>query len=394
MVGSAWPPETFLARLFRGLSAAGIEMRIALARRPDPAFSEAGLFRVDAPSWSGTPARRLGRLAVTAARGWLRAPREMRAVRRQAARVPRLAERLRIWNRLTPFAGRPFDVVYVPWNSAAIDHLGLFDFGRPVVISCRGSQVHVAPHDPQRGTLREGLRETFAKAAAVHCVSQATLDAARRWGLDPARAQVIHPAVDPEFFRPAARLRTTSQTFEIVMAGSLVGVKGYEYAIMAMRRLVDRRPAARLRIIGDGPERARVQFTIHDLGLDSHVELLGRQTPEAVRDQLRGSDAFLLSSLSEGISNAALEAMACGLPVVTTDAGGMEEAVTDGREGLVIPVAEPAAMAEALERMASDPSIRARMGASARAKVVEQFDLRSQIGKFVTLFEGVAGCPA
>jgi glycosyltransferase involved in cell wall biosynthesis len=124
---------------------------------------------------------------------------------------------------------------------------------------------------------------------------------------------------------------------------------------------------------------------VDDLGLDDSVKLLGQLDPEHVRDRLHAADAFLLSSLSEGISNAALEAMACGLPIVTTDCGGMREAIDDGVEGFVVPVREPRAMAEALARLALDPDLRRRMGRAARRRVEREFDLEHQIDRWAEL---------
>ncbi len=120
---------------------------------------------------------------------------------RVASRQESLAGRLRILNRVLPFVGVPCDVIYFPWNSAAIDHLPLFDMGKPVVISCRGSQVNVAPHDPRR-SIREGLPVTFRKASLVHCVSRAIQNEAARYGLTPEKARVIRTGVDPSFFSP------------------------------------------------------------------------------------------------------------------------------------------------------------------------------------------------
>jgi glycosyltransferase involved in cell wall biosynthesis len=98
--------------------------------------------------------------------------------------------------------------------------------------------------------------------------------------------------------------------------------------------------------------------------------------------------------LSEGLSNAALEAMACGLPVVTTDCGGMPEAITDGVEGFVVPLRDPHAMAKALSALASDVELRRRMGKAGRDRVLKQFTLGRQIEEFVSLLEDVARCRA
>jgi colanic acid/amylovoran biosynthesis glycosyltransferase len=283
-------------------------------------------------------------------------------------------------------AGRRWDLIYFPWNSAAIAQLPLFDLGIPVVVSCRGAQVSIAPHNPDRLAIRVGLEETFRRAAFVHCVSRKILEEARAYGLDPNKASIIRPAVDPKFFRPRGEeADAAAACLRIITTGSLIWRKGHEFALLAVARLRDRGIAARMEIIGEGPERARVLYTAHDLGLDDAVTLPGRLPPEQVRDRLRAADVFLLPSLSEGISNAVLEAMACELPVVTTDCGGMGEAVDDGVEGFVVPVREPHAMAEALARLALDAGLRRQMGRAARQRVERDFDLRQQIDRWVDL---------
>ena len=155
VVGLSWPPETFLVRLIRGLAAAGVDVLVSSSHQAGGAWPfEAGVTRVDAPSWSGPVPLRLGRLAVMGIRAVFRSGPEWRTLVGHGYRSGRFGERLRVWNRLLPYAGVSFDVVYFPWSSAAIDHMALFDLGRPAVISCRGSQIHVAPYDPQRGRLR------------------------------------------------------------------------------------------------------------------------------------------------------------------------------------------------------------------------------------------------
>jgi glycosyltransferase involved in cell wall biosynthesis len=291
-----------------------------------------------------------------------------------------------------PLAGRPADVIYFPWNSAAISHVRLFDLGIPVLVSCRGSQVNIGPHDPGRMELRDGLRVTFSRATAVHCVSGAIEAEATMHGLDRAKSRVIHPAVDPEVFRPPERARRGTGPWRVVAVGSLSWKKGFEYALRAIRLARDAGTDLELEIIGDGVDRQRLLFGIEDLGLSGCVRLSGKLPAEGVRERLQNADMFLLSSVSEGISNAALEAMAAGLPVVTTDCGGMGEAISDGVEGFVVPTRDVTQMAAALGRLAAHGELRLRMGAAARARVLGEFTLDRQVRAFAELLEEVRAC--
>ena len=109
----------------------------------------------------------------------------------------------------------------------------------PAVISCRGSQINVAPHNPERAAMRDGLAATFARAAAVHCVSAQIRDEATRYGLDPGKAVVIRPAVDPELFQPAVSspsgssplLPSPPAPLRLITTGSVLWRKGYEMCI-------------------------------------------------------------------------------------------------------------------------------------------------------------------
>ena len=175
----------------------------------------------------------------------------------------------------------------------------------------------------------------------------------------------------------------------IVSVGTANWRKGYKYALLALRRLIDQGVAAEFHIIGLGPEWDFLLYTIDDLDLKAQVYLHGRLSPAEVRSQLQQADVFLLASNSEGISNAVLEAMACGLPVVTTDCGGMREAVTDGVEGLVVPVRDPEAMTAALTRLASDRNLARRMGEAARKRILHEFTIKQQIDQFIELFQNI-----
>lgn len=385
VVGTRWPPETFLARMFRGLLEKGVKITIAHHLRPNSSWTNhAGFEWLPVPAWQGTVPLRLLKLFYFSLRGTLRSRRDVATFLRYAQRQSSVPQKLRVLFDQVPFAGRRWDILYFPWNSAAIQYLPLFALAHHVILSCRGSQVNVAPHNPKRSALAEGLRETFERADIVHCVSDDIKREAIGYGLDPDRAVVIRPAVDPIFFQPAMR-KQSDDRFRVVSTGSLIWRKGYEFALVAIRALVDLGIPVRYDIIGSGNEKQRLLYTIHDLNLDNYVRLLGKLPPSEVRDLLQQADAFLLSSLSEGISNAVLEAMACGLPIVTTDCGGMREAVTDGIEGFVVPVRNPEVMSQALAQLACTPDLRDNMGKAGRKRICHEFSLEDQVDRYRTL---------
>ena len=278
------------------------------------------------------------------------------------------------------------DVLHYQWLGHYVTYWGLAKaWRRPSVVSMRGTQANIWPLLPDhQGSIR-ALRQFLPLCDAYHCVSEALCEDAVRLGAVRERTVVIRPAVDPDFLAPPTTV-PEAPPVRIAMTGALIWLKGYDYALLALSKLAQAGVDAFLTIVGDGPERDRVEYMIEQLHLKDRVQLAGALPPEGVRNVLQLSNAFLLASLSEGISNVVLEAMACGLPVVTTDAGGMREVVHDGVEGLVVPKRNPEAIADAIGRLCSDPELRSRMGAAGRASVLREHTLEQQAESFVRLY--------
>ncbi len=435
IVGLKWPAETFLAQLFKGLLGRDIELTVTSSTKPSQEWLDHPNFRwLHTPSWDvsivsrgywlcwlwlGAAMRSLLRRAWSMEQGGKSKEHGAGSVEHggkskehgawsmeqggkskehgagsmeqgggseeSGGGLEKIRERIRRTYRYLPFIGRTWDVIYFPWNSGAIDYSELMGIGIPSVISCRGAQINIAPHNPKRRRIKDELRTTFQGASKVHCVCEAIRTEAESYGLDPAKTVVITPAVDIEFFSPARNGEKPENRLRIVTTGSLIWRKGYEYALTGVYDTLSRGIEIDFSIIGDGPERQRLLYTIHDLKLTSQVKLLGNLTREAVRSELQNSHVFLLSSVSEGISNAALEAMACGLPVITTDCGGMTELITDGVDGLTVPVRDSAAIAMAIATLSEDKKLRDRMGRKGREKVCTEYSLESQIDQFEEL---------
>ena len=375
VVGVGWPMETFIERLLTGLAAEGFELTLESKGKPDTAW-----LRQHGIAWQFGPrpfvradvvgqARRNGAAAV------------LNSIGRAASTAVRGP---------TPLVGA-FDVVYAPWLNTLIDHPRLRRCGLPVLTSCRGALVTVAPWDPGRPGYASELGAVFQDATLVHCVSDAIVADAAGFGLDPAKARVIRPAVDPAVFRPRVSPPPVGERLRLVAVGGLTWRKDYEHALMAVRRAVDLGADVSLDLVGDGEDRQHLEFATADLQLMDRVTLLGRLPPAEILTRLQQSHAFLHTSSSEGISNAVLEAMATGLPVVTTGAGGMGEAVRNGVDGMVVGVRDTEGIASAIAELAANPERRQAMGASARERVVSAFSLSQQIKDFGALLQEVVG---
>ncbi|HEV2170911.1 MAG TPA: glycosyltransferase family 4 protein, partial [Candidatus Binatus sp.] len=142
------------------------------------------------------------------------------------------------------------------------------------------------------------------------------------------------------------------------------------YLIEAIGALADR-GKFRCLIAGQGSIGAVLQGEIAIIRCTDRIKLLGGV--DDTRELLWASDAFAMPSLKEGLGVAALEAMAAGLPVIASDVGGLRDAVEHDRTGIVVPAANPEAIASAIEWLAKSDELRARMGAAARARAVEKY---------------------
>jgi colanic acid/amylovoran biosynthesis glycosyltransferase len=240
----------------------------------------------------------------------------------------------------------------------------------PFVVSCRGSEMHLLEQKPaaEQATHLRVLRS----ATAIHCVSDRMAEEVRRVTERSEGIWVNRPAVEVEAITPRSGATAVEPPL-VIAVGRLVWIKGFDYLLAAFRRLQQEGVPFRAQIVGDGPLFSELRYSIADLGLTGRVELVGALPPDQVIERLRQADLFVLSSHNEGISNAALEAMAAGLPVVTTRAGGMVEVVREGVDGHLVPVRDIGALAGRLRDLLLDPAARRRMGESARRRAGEEF---------------------
>lgn len=221
--------------------------------------------------------------------------------------------------------------------------------------------------------------------------------AIRRLGILPHRITVIPRglAVDelpvfavPQMAEVRASLGWGDAYPVIINIGRLVPQKGQKYAIVAMRDVLARFPAARLVIAGEGWLHSALYELIRAHGLERHVTLLGQR--DDVDALLHAADLFVFPSLTEGAGNALLEAMAAGKPCVASRIPAILEYTGDGKVVFLSEPRSPASLAENLLRLADDRAAAARLGCEAQAWVRTRYDIRTSLARLETLYEQVA----
>ncbi len=208
-------------------------------------------------------------------------------------------------------------------------------------------------------------------------------------------AEEIPPGIDFDLYgRPSERNRAelrqrigaTASSTVLVSVGRMVPGKGHAFLLGAMKQLADQVPEAHLVMVGDGPLRSRFERQRRELGLEHKVTFAGQQSPLEVAQWLAAADLFCLFSEYENYSNAALEAMASGLPVLATRVGGFPLQVRDGDNGYLIEPGSETQFVERVRQLSGAPALRLALGAGAR-RFSETFSWRTSAARAAALYE-------
>lgn len=231
----------------------------------------------------------------------------------------------------------------------------------------------------RNGFIRAVERLLHRTMHAVLGNSRGVVAQLREEGVAPGCLGLIYNGIDPAQFaggeRHAARARLglSPQALVMCIVANLIPYKGHRDLIAALALAAPSLPPGwRLLVAGrDDGIGAQLKEQAQRLGLQDNIVFLGLRTD--VGDILGASDIGLLCSHEEGFSNAILEGMSAGLPMIVTHVGGNAEAVADGETGTVVPPHDPAQLAAAIVRLAADPALRARMGGAGRTRVAARF---------------------
>lgn len=267
-----------------------------------------------------------------------------------------------------------------------------FAAGVPVVTTYHGRIT-----SRRKSISPDGLKYSLIRKLSTRIVAVSDWlkdDLVQSAGFPPRRLKRIYNGVDWKRFDPAfdslakrKELQIASDEKVVGMVANLRPAKAYQYFVRAAAIIAENAPKVKFLIIGEEEDRLRERVTkeVEALGLADKVILLGFR--EDVPELLRLLDVFVLSSVSEGLSIATIEAMAAGVPVVVTRSGGPQELVVDGRTGFLVPPKDQRSLAERTLLLLNNRKLATSMGKEAQAQVRTKFSTDMMIGNYETLYQ-------
>jgi L-malate glycosyltransferase len=238
-------------------------------------------------------------------------------------------------------------------------------------------------------------RWKYRNADRVVAISKCIQDILRDYGVPGGKTELIYSAQDPARFDvdplPREELGVPPDAPLLLCVAALVGHKDHATLLRAMPGLLRAVPEARLLLAGEGELRQQLERQAADLGLGASVRFLGNR--DDVPRLLRAADVLVLPSKMEGLGSVLWEAMACRLPVVACAAGGIPEVVADGETGLLVPVGDADALANALARVLADPALAHTLGENGRARFQQLGTTDTLVRRYLEVYAELLGGP-
>lgn len=283
-----------------------------------------------------------------------------------------------------PWGNMQFDIVHFNYPRIALRRFELGElFHAKTLVSFRGQDLIFYP----------GLfSPLFENADWLHFISRHLYVEAQHQGFLKPNYSIISPMVDINFYHPSQYPKPAkgkNDEWLFYTAARLYWIKGFEYLLEAIRILLDKGWRIHYYISGTGDQEHSVLYTIKDLHLEEHVHLLGWSKPEVKKQWMQKADLYVLGSVNEGFNNSVLQAQACGLPVVCSDAGGLPENIQDGVTGMIARRRDAKDFADKIEYLLSNPDLLIQMGKNARQRVVQHFSIDRVVTQFVEMYSHI-----
>ncbi len=272
----------------------------------------------------------------------------------------------------------------------ALTHLHVHFGGAVATVGMLTAQAWQIPwsvtlHGPDEFFDQEAfyLRQKIESASFVICISDFCRSQVLRIApsLDDSRLEVIRLGVDCIALQPAAAMPAigSSRPLHLACTGRMVAAKGHRILIEAIAVLAAQRIEVTCALIGDGPERKALEGLCVRLGIADQIQFLGAMAHQPTLAEVAKADVFVLASFAEGLPVALMEAMALGVPCVSTTIAAIPELILSGENGLLVPPANSQALAAALRQLAMQPELRLKLGETARQTAAGSYNLDTNL---------------
>lgn len=232
-------------------------------------------------------------------------------------------------------------------------------------------------------------RWIFRNAARITCLTRSDAYEVMKYGADRSKIRIVPNAVDLNLFKPS---KEKSNDPLFVWVGRFVPEKGPNYLVKAIEIVVRKCKDAKFILIGDGPMLPLTRKMVKKSKLNDCVRFTGVMDPKSVSHILSKATGFVFPSLKEGMPKAVLEAMACGLPIIASNISGINEIVTNGYDGLLVPPEDQQVLGEAILNVINDRNLAAKLGANARKTVETNHNWNTVLSALDSVYEEALRC--
>ncbi|MCE7697681.1 MAG: glycosyltransferase family 4 protein [Methanobacterium paludis] len=257
----------------------------------------------------------------------------------------------------------------------------------PYVSTIYGEEVYLS----KRYKLESVLCSLINSSSRSVAISEGTLKNCAEIGLKNRKFEIIPFGVDTGFFKPL-KVNKDKNSFQILAVGYLIERKGFEYLIRAMNNVLEKYDNVYLKIVGSGPLEKKLKELVKDLKLKKNVEILKNVPDKDLLKLYNSSDLFVLPSVvdsqgnTEGLGVVLLEAMACGLPVIGSDIGGIPDIIQDGKTGLLVPEKDVDGLFKSIIILIEDEDLRKKIALSGHNMVIEKFSWSKIAEKYIKIY--------
>ncbi len=290
---------------------------------------------------------------------------------------------------LLPIVNNQPDIFHIQWAKTIDRYPEIFKLLKcRFVLSLRGAHINYSPvHNTK---LAESYKKFFPLIDSFHAVSKAIAEESTRYGAEPRKIKVIYSSVRDDLLNENDLAADDSEILKIISIGRFHWKKGYHYALDAMNILKEKKIRFDYTIVAHGVIPEEILFLIDEYDLSNEVKIIPGLKHDTLVKTLQQSHLLLLPSVEEGIANVVLEAMSLGIPVITTDCGGMSEVIIEKSNGYIVPVRNPAEIASRIiEFIASGKSEKEIITAGALQTIRNNFSRARQIDEFKELYNSL-----